>query len=249
MSGARLLTGNRLTANAYSYTNSVTRNITGSQWTVEDSYDIIYRVPIMGSSPFYVQPLNFTLDGSAGQYNHSDMRYEVEVYDNSNSLVWSSASYNDWGDTLTASTLSPVLYSDTDIAYRVQFRVYRNSGTIDRSVLGDVTASIECDYDDMQETSPPFELPDDWVQNTTNTIADKFVPFETVTTPIDLEDTSNTVDQVKEFLEGVQDYETLANVFIGYVSELLRLKGLTAFLCFAICMITIITVLDMSGGD
>ena len=254
MSGAKLLTG-RLTAKATSYTDTITRTIGNTQWTYEDDWDIIYRVPLMGANPYYVQPVSFTLDGSVRSgYEYSDMAYDVEVYDNNNNIVWSSAHYNHLADTLTASTLTPELYADTDIAYRVQFRMYRFNGrTMDRTNLNDFTATISVDYDDMEDppdtSPPPFELPDDWVQNTTNTIADEFVPFETVTTPIDLEDTSDTVDQVKDFLEGVQDYETLANVFIGYVSELLRLKGLTAFLCFAICMITIITVFEMSGGD
>lgn len=253
MSGAKSLTG-RLTANAYSYTDDVTRTITWTQWTQEDNYHCSYRVPVMGADPYYVQPLTFTLDGTvASQYNYNDMRFEVDVYDNSDSLVWSSASGNSWGDTVSSSTLSPELFADTDIAYRVLFRVSRSSGYCMKERLGDVSVSINCEYDDQDDpvetAAPPFELPNDWVQNTTNTIADKFVPFETVTTPIDLEDTSNSVDQVKDFLEGVQDYETLATVFMGYVSELLRLKGLTAFLCFGICCITIITIFELSGGD
>lgn len=253
MSGARSLTG-KLTANATSYTDAITRTIAYSQWTYEDAYDLIYRVPVMGESPYYVRPVDFTLDGTViSPYQYSTMRYDVKVYDNSNTLVWESGLYNEWGETLHASTLTPVLYSDTDIAYRVQFRVYRTvDATIDNTRIGDVHVSIECEYDDMEEPSetspPPFELPDDWVNNTTNTIADKFVPFETVTTPIDPDDTGDAVDQFKDFLEGVQEHETLATVFMGYVSELLRLKGITAFLCFAICCCTMIAIFELSGG-
>lgn len=253
MSGVRSLTG-RLTAKATSYTDTISRTISSSSWSFEDDWDIIYRVPVMGASPYYVQPLSFTLDGSVkSPYDYNDMAYDVVVYDNENNTVWSSALYNALGDTLTASTLTPELYVDTDIAYRVQYRMYRRSGgTMDRINLNDFTASISVDYDDMEdppETSPPpFELPDDWVNNTTNTIADKFIPLVTVTTPIDSDGTGDSVDEFKEFLEGVQEHETLATVFMGYVSELLRLKGITAFLCFAICCCTMIAIFEMSGG-
>lgn len=251
MSGARLLAGNRITAKAYSYTDTVSRNIVNTQWTREDNWDLIYRVPVMGASPYYVQPLNFTLDGVTTSEYSGDVRWDVEVYDNSNALVWSSGTYNLLDDTLTSSTLSSVLYDDTDIAYRVQFRIYLSSGRqISTNYLNDFTADIECNYDDMQEPAPPpFELPDDWVENTTNTAADKFVPFTTVTTPIDSDNVDDSIDDFKDFLEGVNEHETLATVFMGYVSELLRLKGITAFLCFAICCITMITVFELSGGD
>lgn len=252
-SGVGLPAG-RLTANATSYSDTIARTIVYSQWTYEDSYDLIYRVPVMGKSPYYVRPTDFKLDGTVtNPYQYSTMRYDVKVYDNSNSLVWESGLYNEWGVTLHASTLNSALYSDADIAYRVQFRIYRTvDATIDNTHIGDVHVSIDCDYDDTEEppeTSPaPFELPDDWVQNTTNTIADKFVPFETVTTPIDSDSVDDSVDKFKEFLEGVQERETLATVFMGYVSELLRLKGITAFICFAICCCTMIAIFELSGG-
>jgi hypothetical protein len=107
-------------------------------------------------------------------------------------------------------------------------------------------------YDDYEEpvdpSPPPFELPSDWVENTTNTAADEFVPFSTVTTPIDSDSVDDSIDEFQEFLEGVQEHETLATVFMGYVSELLRLKGITAFLCFAICCCTMIAIFELSGG-
>lgn len=253
MSGARLLTGKQFKANATSYTEDITRTVIYSQWTQVSEYACTHRVPIMGASPDTVCPLSFKLDGSVkSPYSHSDMRYEVKVYDNADSLVWQSATYIDWGKTVTTSQLDPVLYSDTDIAYRVEFRAYvRTGGYCDRTNFGDVTLTINCEYTGAEEETtapPPFELPDDWVQNTTNTIADEFVPFETVTTPIDSDSVGESVDKFKEFLEGVQERETFATVLMGYVSELLRLKGITAFLCFAICCLTMIAIFELSGG-
>lgn len=121
---------------------------------------------------------------------------------------------------------------------------------IGNSLTADATSYTGDDVEAPTETSPPpFELPDDWVENTTNTAADEFVPFTTVTTPIGPDDVDNSINDFKHFLEGVNEHETLATVFMGYVSQLLRLKGITAFLCFAICCITMITVFELSGGD
>ena len=103
MSGARLLTG-KLTAKASSYTEDITRTVINTQWTQVSEYACTYRVPIMGVSPETVCPLSFKLDGTVrSPYTYSDMRYEVKVYDNSNALVWNSASYIDWSISLEAA--------------------------------------------------------------------------------------------------------------------------------------------------
>lgn len=250
MSGARLL-GGKLTANAASYTQDIEKSVAQSQWTYLSQWEIYNDVYVKGAKPYYVAPQSIIVEGSYGNvYNYDNMWYEVYIYDDSDTLVLSSG-YKRWATTYDMSSLDPLLVLTTDTAYRIRVIVINNSVAIDRDYIdADITVPVLYDdYEDPDEPAPPpFELPSDWVENTTNTAADEFVPFSTVTTPIDSDSVDDSIDEFQEFLEGVQEHETLATVFMGYVSELLRLKGITAFLCFAICCCTMIAIFELSGG-
>lgn len=248
MSGARLL-GGKLTAKA-DYTDTVTENPTGNEWTVTGGgYTLDYTMEIKGGGSEYIQPYSCYMNGTYG--TGASIKYQVRVHDHNNDFIQSTA-WVRWGNTIDISHIitGSVQYGSNTTAYYIIFRVARvDDGSM--SATNMVYTDCECNITYSSApvvTQEPFTLPDDWVQNTTNTIADEFVPFETVTTPIDSDGVGDSVDEFKEFLEGVQEHETLATVFMGYVSELLRLKGITAFLCFAICCMTMIAIFELSGG-
>lgn len=249
MTGARSLTGN-LTANASSYTNDIEKTVNQSQWVYLSQWEIYNDIYVKGAKPYYVAPQSITVNGTYGNYDYDNMWYEVHIYDDTDTEVLASG-YKRWSTVYDMSSLEPLLVLATDTAYRIRVIVINNKVAIDRDQIFS-TITVPVLYDDYQDpeapTPPPFELPSDWVENTTNTIADKFVPFNTVTTPVDPDGVGDTANEFKDFLEGVQEHETLATVFMGYVSELLRLKGITAFLCFAICCCTMIAIFEMSGG-
>lgn len=180
-------------------------------------------------------------------YNSIPLEYAFEIYDSSGDTRLYSSLYYDSGTPVNVGL--PLVQSTDGIVYRCHLYVRKkdDNSQIERT---EMYASAWTWYlNRTTEVSENNTLPADWVENTTNAGAEQFVPFETVTTPISPEDTSGTIDEFKQFLEGVQEYETLATVFMGYVSELLRLKGVTAFLCFALCCITMITIFELSGGD